>query len=147
VQPRTLPYESEADESRKECSSVLYFKRRSSKFLQNEPRKFQGLENESWNHDLFFFCDITAHLNDLNIQLQGKDQLIFKMFAAVKAFKMKLKLFRSQLPKGEMCHFPTCAQCIPQRKHAKLREEYAKQIGPLIEEFDRRLTLSKEDIQ
>jgi hypothetical protein len=69
------------------------------------------------------------------------------MFAAVKAFKMKLKLFRSQLPKGEMCHFPTCAQCIPQRKHTELGEEYAKQIGLLIEEFDRRLTLSKEDIQ
>jgi hypothetical protein len=53
-----------------------------------------------------FFCDITAHLNDLNIQLQGKDQLIFQMFAAVKAFKMKFKLFRSQLSKGEMCPFP-----------------------------------------
>jgi hypothetical protein len=35
----------------------------------------------------FFCCDITAHLNDLNVQLQGKDQLIFQMFAAVKAFK------------------------------------------------------------
>jgi hypothetical protein len=116
-----------------------------AKFLQNEPRKFQELENESWNHDLFFFCDITAHLNDLNIQLQGKDQLIFQMFAAVKSFKMKLKLFRNQLSKGDMCHFPSCAQRIPQRKHAELGEEYAKQIGLLIEEFDRRLTLSTEE--
>jgi hypothetical protein len=66
-----------------------------AKFLQNEPRKFQQLENESWNHDLFFLCDITAHLNDLNIQLQVKDQLTFQMFAAVKAFKIKLKLFRN----------------------------------------------------
>jgi hypothetical protein len=58
-----------------------------AKFLQNGPRKFQELENESWNHDIFFSCVITAHLNDLNVQLQGKDQLIFQMFAAVKAFK------------------------------------------------------------
>jgi hypothetical protein len=37
---------------------------------------------------------------------------------------------------------------IPQCKHAELGEEYAKKIGLLIEEFDRRLTLSKEeDIQ
>uniref|UniRef100_A0A674JUH9 SPIN-DOC-like zinc-finger domain-containing protein n=1 Tax=Terrapene triunguis TaxID=2587831 RepID=A0A674JUH9_9SAUR len=116
-----------------------------AKFLENGPIKFPELENESWNQDLFFFCDITAHLNDLNIQLQGKNQLIFQMCAAVKAFKMKLKLFRSQLSKGEMCHFPTCAQRIPQNKHAELGEKYAKHINLLIEEFDRRLTLSKDD--
>uniref|UniRef100_A0A674K1K9 SPIN-DOC-like zinc-finger domain-containing protein n=1 Tax=Terrapene triunguis TaxID=2587831 RepID=A0A674K1K9_9SAUR len=88
---------------------------------------------------------LQPHLNDLNIQLQGKNQLIFQMCAAVKAFKMKLKLFRSQLSKGEMCHFPTCAQNIPQNKHAELGEKYAKHVNLLIEEFDRRLTLSKDD--
>jgi hypothetical protein len=62
-------------------------KQKVSKFLQNEPRKFQELENESWNHDLFFSCDITTHQNDLNVQLQGKDLIIFQMFAAVKALK------------------------------------------------------------
>ncbi|CAM4637920.1 unnamed protein product, partial [Lepidochelys kempii] len=69
------------------------------------------------------------------------------MCAAVKAFKMKLKLFRSQLSEGKMCHFPTCAQCIPQHKYAELEEKYTKHINLLIEEFDRRLTLSKEDVQ
>jgi hypothetical protein len=49
-----------------------------AKFLQNGLREFQELENESWNHDLFLFCDITAHLNYLNIQLQVRDQLILK---------------------------------------------------------------------
>ncbi|CAM5151831.1 unnamed protein product [Natator depressus] len=116
-----------------------------AKFLENGPIKFPELKNESWNQDLFFFCDITAHLNDLNIQLQGKNHLIFQMCAAVKAFKMKLKLFRSQLSKGEICHFPTCAQRIAQHKHAELEEKYTKHINLLIEEFDRRLTLSKED--
>jgi hypothetical protein len=61
---------------------------------------------------------------------------------------MKLKIFRSQLPKGETCHFPTCAQHIPQHKHTELGEKYAMKIDDLIEEFDRRLTLPKEeDIQ
>jgi hypothetical protein len=67
------------------------------------------------------------------------------MFAAVKAFKTKFKLFRSQLSKGEMYHFPACAQRIPPLKQAELGGEHAKQIGLLIEEFDRRLTLSKEE--
>jgi hypothetical protein len=61
------------------------------------------------------------------------------MFAAVKAFKINFKLCRSQVSKGDMCHSPTCAQRIPQRKHAKLREEYAKKIGLLIEGFDKDL--------
>ncbi|XP_050819799.1 general transcription factor II-I repeat domain-containing protein 2A-like isoform X2 [Gopherus flavomarginatus] len=86
-----------------------------------------------------------THLNDLNIKLQDKNQLVFQMCAAVKAFKMKLKLFRSQLSKGEMYHFLTCAQRIPQHKLAELGEKYAKHINLLIEEFDRRLTLSKEE--
>ncbi|CAM4581205.1 unnamed protein product [Lepidochelys kempii] len=94
---------------------------------------------------IFFFCDITAALDDLNIQRQGKSQLLFRMCAAVKAFKMKLKVFTSQLSEGEMCHFPACAQRIPQHKRAKLEDKYTKHINLLIEEFDRRLTLSKED--
>jgi 17beta-estradiol 17-dehydrogenase/3beta-hydroxysteroid 3-dehydrogenase/mitotic-spindle organizing protein 1 len=58
---------------------------------------------------------------------------------------MKLKLFRSQLLKGEMCHFPTCAQHIPQHKRTELREKYTVKIDNLTEEFDRRHTLSKEE--
>ena len=51
-------------------------------FLKNEPKKFKKLESKSWNHDLFLLCDITAHLNDLNTQLQGKNLLIFQLVGA-----------------------------------------------------------------
>jgi hypothetical protein len=60
-------------------------------FLEQEPRQFPELEDESWNHDPFFSCYVTTHLNSLNTQLQRKNKLIFQNFAAVKAFKMKLK--------------------------------------------------------
>jgi hypothetical protein len=43
-----------------------------AKFLEQEPRQFPELEDESWNHDLFFFCDVITHLNNLKTQLQGK---------------------------------------------------------------------------
>ncbi|XP_076820963.1 general transcription factor II-I repeat domain-containing protein 2-like [Clavelina lepadiformis] len=42
------------------------------KFLETEPKKFSELDDLSWNEDLFFLCDITSHLNDLNMKLQGK---------------------------------------------------------------------------
>jgi hypothetical protein len=52
----------------------------------------------------------------------------------------------SNLSKGEMCYFLTCAQ--PPYKHAELGEVCTKKIYLLIEEFDRGLSLSKEeDIQ
>ena len=114
-------------------------------FLKNEPKTFKELESEPWNHDLFFLCDITAHLNDLNTQLQGKDLLIIQLVGAVKAFKMKLRLFRSHLLKGEMAHFPTCAQHIPQCQHVGLGEKFAQQIEILMQEFNRRFTLSQEE--
>uniref|UniRef100_A0A4X2KNG3 SPIN-DOC-like zinc-finger domain-containing protein n=1 Tax=Vombatus ursinus TaxID=29139 RepID=A0A4X2KNG3_VOMUR len=114
-------------------------------FLENDSKNFPELHNEVWNNDLYFLCDITGHLNELNLQLQGKNQLIFQIIAAVKAFKMKLRLFKSQLSKGEMCHFTTCMKHIPLCKHAELGEKYSNDIELLIQEFDRRLTLSKED--
>ena len=55
---------------------------------------------------------------------------------------MKLQL------KDEMIHFPTCVQRIPQCQHLELGEKFAQQIEILIQEFDRRLSLSqKENLQ
>jgi hypothetical protein len=48
-----------------------------AKILEQEPRQFPELEDESWNHDLFFFCDVTTRLNNFKTQLQGKNKLIF----------------------------------------------------------------------
>jgi hypothetical protein len=67
--------------------------------------------------------DITAHLNGLGIQLQGKGKLVLQQFAAVEAFRMVLKLYTSKLSKLEICNFPSFAHRIPQRRHAQLGEE------------------------
>ena len=68
-----------------------------SKFLETEPKEFSEQDDSSWNEDFFFLGYITSHLNDLNIKLQGKGKLIFDLYAAVNAFKVKLRLFKSQL--------------------------------------------------
>ena len=87
------------------------------------------------NHSLFFLCDITVHLNDLKTQFQEKDLLIFQLVRAVKTFKMKLRLFKSQLLKGEITHFLTCVQHISQCQHLELGEKFAQQIEILMQEF------------
>lgn len=93
------------------------------------PRNFETL-----NYDLFT-CDITNHLNDLNIQLHGKT-LIFQLVGTIKVFKMKLKCFlRRKLLKAEMYHFPACVQHIPKRKAVELGAKYTEQIAVLLSEF------------
>jgi hypothetical protein len=94
--------------------------------LENEPVKLQELKCKfSHQEGLFFLCEVTAHLNDLGIQLQGRSKLVLQLFAAVKAFRMILKLYTSKLSKLEIrvCNFPSFAHGISQRSHAQLREE------------------------
>ena len=93
----------------------------------------------------FFSATLLFFLNDLNIKLQGKGKLIFDLHAAVNAFKIKLRLFKSQLSKEMLTHFPICLKHILSERHLAVGIKYAEQIELLIEEFDNRLTLSSEE--
>ena len=55
-------------------------------------RSTDELKDESWLQDLTFDVDITAHLNDLNLKLQGKNKLITALYDDVRCFFLKLKL-------------------------------------------------------
>ena len=57
--------------------------------------------------DLTFLVDITQHLADLNLKLQGKNQLANKMFEHIQLFNRKLELFQSQLMKNDIAHLGT----------------------------------------
>jgi hypothetical protein len=39
--------------------------------------------DENWISDFAFLVDTTQHLNDLNLQLQGRNQLVDDIFAHV----------------------------------------------------------------
>ncbi len=52
--------------------------------------------------------DLTHHLNELNIKLQGKDQLVTELYSVIKAFEAKLKLWEFQLKNNNYTHFETC---------------------------------------
>jgi hypothetical protein len=118
---------------------------RTSSVLGKLSKNFPELHDKMWNNDLYFLCDIKCHLNELNLQLQGKAQLMFEMITALKSFKMKLQLFKSQLSRGEIGNFPTCEKHIPLFKHAQLGKRYSNDIERFIEVFKTRLTFSKEE--
>jgi len=63
------------------------------------PKKRTLLCSENWLLDLAFLVDVTSHVSYLNLKLQGKDKLFPSFVNGMSAFKMKLKLFISQLKK------------------------------------------------
>ena len=65
------------------------------------------LENENWLCNLGYMVDITKHLNDLNAQLQGPDQLLHSMFSKIKSFTSMPNLWENQLKENDCTHFPS----------------------------------------
>ncbi|XP_065147064.1 SCAN domain-containing protein 3-like [Paramisgurnus dabryanus] len=66
----------------------------------------QFLEEESNMDTLAFLVDITGHLNDLNLKLQGKDNSVCDLVAAVQSFQRKLDILKMDLEQ-DCTHFPS----------------------------------------
>ena len=54
------------------------------------------MKDECWLLDLAFAVEITAQLNDLNLNLQGKNKLITQLYDDDKCFITKLSLWKLQ---------------------------------------------------
>ena len=62
-------------------------------FLENKNINATEFRNPEWVYNLAFLVDLTSHLNKLNLQLQGKKQLIHEMWKYILAFETKLRLW------------------------------------------------------
>jgi len=102
-------------------------------FMESKGKPVIEFEDENWLMDLAFLVDITTHLNELNVRLQGKNQLISNMFQIITAFELKLKLWQSQVKVNNFMYFPVLAEYNP-----KNSEKYASLILILINEFETR---------
>lgn len=76
-------------------------------FMEMNGKPVVELSDSKWLCDLAFMVDITKYLSELNVTLQGPDQLLSSLFSNVKSLEAKLKLWRLQLEKGITVHFPT----------------------------------------
>nr|KAF6462269.1 hypothetical protein HJG59_011307 [Molossus molossus] len=77
--------------------------------------------------------DITADLSQLNVKLQGPNQLLSSLLSNVKSFEAKSRLWKVQLERSNTVHFPTLKGQKPSRTH-----EYAGENAKLIEAFNER---------
>ncbi|XP_023215656.1 general transcription factor II-I repeat domain-containing protein 2-like [Centruroides sculpturatus] len=107
-------------------------------FLKERGNTTRNLEGQRWQCDLAFLADITAYLNDLNLRLQGKMQLVSQLTSNINAFMTKLSLFKSHMQSENFTHFPHCKAMKEKYPHMKM--DYSDQVNTLLTSFNERLT-------
>ena len=98
-----------------------------SEVLEKDLPEFQ---DEQFVNDFAFFVDITTHLNKLNLELQGRNQLISDMYHNVASFQTQCVLWIEQLNSHNSIHFKTLNQC----KNVEF-SKYAEIVSVVNEEF------------
>lgn len=83
-----------------------------------------------------FLVDITSHLNELNLKLQGKNNSICDLMTAVRSFQRKLDLFKEDL-QGECLHFTKVKEQIQGKRDVSPFVDFInKLIGNFSKRFD-----------
>uniref|UniRef100_A0A3B4ZXJ8 Uncharacterized protein n=1 Tax=Stegastes partitus TaxID=144197 RepID=A0A3B4ZXJ8_9TELE len=82
-----------------------------AKFLSSQKTKkaeelSQFMQDQESVAVVAFLCDITRHLNQLNLQLQGGDVNVGELFEKENAFQTTLGVFVADI-EGKQLHFPT----------------------------------------
>ncbi|XP_069588396.1 general transcription factor II-I repeat domain-containing protein 2-like [Ranitomeya imitator] len=74
---------------------------------------FPQLYDSKWVNNLMFFTDLSVHINELNLKLQGFGKSIDVMFGYIKAFESKLKIFKRDVDTKTYKYFPRVTKyCI-----------------------------------
>ncbi|KAJ4930070.1 hypothetical protein JOQ06_019084 [Pogonophryne albipinna] len=51
---------------------------------KGETSRFSFLDDKEWVLSVAFLCDITQHLNELNIKMQGRNKTVYELYTAVR---------------------------------------------------------------
>ncbi|UYV81898.1 hypothetical protein LAZ67_21000070 [Cordylochernes scorpioides] len=126
------------------CSKVLKqfwdLKEEICQFLITKNQDITLFSDQVWLQDFSFMVDITKHLSDLNLKLQGKDQIITNMCDQVNAFKCKLVLWENQLKNEDLLHFLTCNMYKSSLGETASYKKYAEKNLSLRNEFETRFS-------
>ncbi|XP_049794777.1 general transcription factor II-I repeat domain-containing protein 2-like [Schistocerca nitens] len=107
-----------------------------SLFLKMKGEEMRCLKDIKWISDLAFLADITIHLNNLNLSLQGKGQLIIDTHDQIKAFIEKLRLFERQMSNGHLTFSNRLASLkLPEGTNFS---DYQAKLKQLITSFETR---------
>ena len=133
---------------------VYRFRKEIVTFLEQKNINAAEFRDQKWVCNLAFLVDVTSHLNKLNLKLQGKQQLIHKMWSYIRAFTTKLRLWEGQLESGNYAHFPILQENKPTSSTPfvsviqHLRTEFLSRFGDIrFLENDIKLFSTPFDVQ
>ncbi|KAK0137979.1 General transcription factor II-I repeat domain-containing protein 2B [Merluccius polli] len=86
-------------------------------FCEMKGKTIPELSDKDWVADLTFAVDVTAMMNELNTQLQGKGLFAHEMHSHVKAFMTKLQFISRQLGSNNLEHMKTLKEFKPSADH------------------------------
>ncbi|XP_065148348.1 general transcription factor II-I repeat domain-containing protein 2-like [Paramisgurnus dabryanus] len=105
-------------------------------FLAEKGQVYNELDDETWVLKLMFLADITGHLNELNLRLQGAEQTILNMFETWASFVDKLTIFSRDISSSKFQYFKHVRELSAQRSINT--GEISKYISELESEFKTR---------
>ncbi|XP_030745088.1 general transcription factor II-I repeat domain-containing protein 2-like [Sitophilus oryzae] len=97
-------------------------------FFKQRDEPIPELENSIWLRDFGFLVDITEKLNELNLQLQGRDKELAEMISDIKAFIRKLEFWEQNLINSDAKHFPILSEKISQNPLEPYDSKYHVEI-------------------
>ncbi|XP_064113155.1 general transcription factor II-I repeat domain-containing protein 2-like [Macrobrachium nipponense] len=74
-------------------------------FLSEKGQDYPELEDRDWIVKLKFLSDITKHLNDLNLLLQGAGKTVMDLYDTWKVFVAKLAVYSTDIKTGFFPYF------------------------------------------
>jgi len=77
-------------------ASFLNLREGIENFMKKNGKPVLGFQSSEWMQDLAFMVDITKHLNNLKMS-QGRKRLVTQYCDTIRAFKLKLSLWKHQL--------------------------------------------------
>jgi hypothetical protein len=125
------------------CGKVLLrfynLRREIDLFLTEQNRAEPLFSDPSWLSKLSFLVDITSHMNELNLKLQGKENLICELYRNITAFRRKLSLFEAQLEGGNFSHFQCFQEFCTENAGRDVNLEFQKKIIQETDAFFRKI--------
>lgn len=88
--------------------------------------------------DLAFLTDITLHINNLNLVLQGKNKNICDLLYAINEFSRKLTILRDEIASQNLFNFPKTKEIFNRISNINRLKDFGQEINAIIENVQRR---------